>query len=424
MTFFQLIKIFHLPSLKKEAINYIERCFTALVEEKSFLEISFNCLKEILLSSELYVTSELEIYKFAEKWLNHSIEEREQHAKHVLRAVRLNLLSKDTLRCLLNDPSCFSKIKECVAVIDEFLREKGVCNEHRSKINRTSRYCSQKHFNMLVCGGINTNSNAAVGNVQRVSEGSLNEAQTLPSMINARRHSQAVYVKGEVFVFDDITWKSIEKYSPITNTWTEVAEMPDTRQEFCVCAFMDQIFMFGGNYDGPITNTCLKFDTKAYQWTKIAAMDVERSNAASVAYGEMVVVSGGHCVENDYEDTFLIVESYDVLPKKWSKMPSMISSKLNHSLVAVKSKLFAIDLLIGSCEVYDSVCKKFALLKPKIYLELEYTDAMPIGKYIYIFENHSTVVHRYDVDENLWQREPCEATISIEDFFCVKVPMF
>ena len=379
------------------------------------------------MSSELNVTSELEIYKFAEKWLNHSIEERKQYAKDALLTVRFNLLSKDTLRCLLNDPSCFSETKECVAVINKFLHEKDVCNEYRSIINRTSRYCSQTHFNMLVCGGFNTSLTTTVGNVQQVSESSFKKVQALPSMINARRHSQAVYVKGEVFVFggrgNETNLTSVEKYSPITNTWTEVAEMHDGRQDFCVCAFMDQVFIFGGAQDWPSTNTCLKFNTKSYQWTYIAAMDEKRSNAASATYGEMVVVSGGRYAENDDAFTLNTVESYDVLPKKWSKMPSMVENKSDHSLVAVKNKLFVIQVSYYSCEVYDSVCKKFAQLKP-FYLELEYTNAMPIGKYIYVFENDSTDVYRYDVDKDLWESAPRKVTKSIEDFFCVKVPRF
>ena len=35
----------------------------------------------------------------------------------------------------------------------------------------------------------------------------------------------------------------VEKHSPLTKTWIEVADMFDNRQSFCACAFMDNIYI-------------------------------------------------------------------------------------------------------------------------------------------------------------------------------------
>ena len=88
-------------------------------------------------------------------------------------------------------------------------------------------------------------------------------------MINGRRFSDAVSLKGEVYVFNgynssDSLVKTVEKYSPSTKTWAAVTLIFDHRERFCVCAFMDKLFTLGGLSHEKlcVTNSCLQFDTK------------------------------------------------------------------------------------------------------------------------------------------------------------------
>ena len=148
------------------------------------------------------------------------------------------------------------------------------------------------------------------------------------------------------------------------------------------------------------------------------------------------VVSGGIPQTYEYNGYYFgiyyncpldTVESYDVLPNKWFEMPRMVEPRSNHSLVAVKRKLLVID---KSCEVYDSISKRFALL-PRLealhkysLLNAAFTSAMLVGNYVHVFGNYSTYIFRYDVNEHSWKIGTCQVTKSIRDFFCVKVPKF
>ena len=102
-------------------------------------------------------------------------------------------------------------------------------------------------------------------------------------------------------------------------------------------------------------------------------------------------------------------------------MPNMINSKSSHSLVTIKNKLFVIGCGRDSSEVFDSVNKRFVVLKSP-YSPFDLNKAMSIGKKIIIFKNNSSLVIFYDVDEDEWSKESCKGTKNLKDFSCAKLP--
>ena len=123
-------------------------------------------------------------------------------------------------------------------------------------------------------------------------------------MINERRSAEAVSLKGEVYVFggwdekENLTM-SVKKYSLSTHTWKQLANMYDNRDEFCVCTFMDKIFIIGGTKSRTggwyrvSVNSCLQFNTKANTWKEVSIMNETRSSAPRALFEGNVVVTGG-----------------------------------------------------------------------------------------------------------------------------------
>ena len=67
LNYYQLSKLFNVSHLEKGALTYIERCFTMLVDTQHFLELDYTAVSKILASSGVLITSELEVYKSANK---------------------------------------------------------------------------------------------------------------------------------------------------------------------------------------------------------------------------------------------------------------------------------------------------------------------------------------------------------------------
>ena len=421
LTVYSLAKLYKLPTISELSLIYIERCFPMVVETQNYLHLEFGFIAKILSSSELNIHSEVEIFNALITWLKHNPEERIKYAIELLLKVRFTLLSEHALKYISKCYSIFSKNQKCAKILKEVDINRLINN---TSICYTNRYCGQKLFNFLICGGYNVKRNNAVKTVNQVSGSNLNKAKVLSSMPTVRRNSKAVCLKGEVYFFGGRNRRctgemSVEKYSPSSNKWSVVTHMFDKRRDFCVCSFMDNIYIIGGycfqNYE--VTNSCLQFDTKEKSWKKIAKMKQSRDSAACVVFQGNIVVSGG----TDSDDNKLnSVESYDVFADKWSSMPNTINNHHRHSLVVAKDKLFVIGRGYNNCEIFDNVCKKFVALKSTYTLNMN--KALSIGNKIVILQNDRSSVICYDVDKDEWFEESCDATKNLTCFSSVKVP--
>ena len=95
-------------------------------DSDNFLELDFNSVKRTLLSNELNVDTELQVFNAADSWLCHALTERRKYAKTLLSKVRLHLLSVPALEQVFERVS--SKYHECAYVIKAVLDNKQQLN--------------------------------------------------------------------------------------------------------------------------------------------------------------------------------------------------------------------------------------------------------------------------------------------------------
>ena len=361
-----MTKTYELSDVFEPALSYIERCFSILTDDKNFLEIDFAKVRKILKSSQLNVDFELEVYRFAEEWLKHDVGGRKRHAKDLLRLVRLRLFSQKTLERLLVEPSPFTEADECRAVLERA----AVKEEARQSKTRTVttlfgrtvewqiletfnpraevRHCGQASFHVLVLGGRQAGSGAQVRSVNRVHAPRI--IKSLAPMMTRRSDLKAVLVKGEIFVLGgsgtDVKRNFVEKYSPVAGgRWEKVAGMPDARENYCACAFMRKIYVFGGDGQEGSTRSVVELDTakrSGKKWRQAAEMGDYRSHAACCVFQGRMVVTGGTDVGDDMCDGFSSCDCFDVSPDgelTWWPMPKMLVQLDSHRLIFFLLKL-------------------------------------------------------------------------------------
>ena len=414
-------RIFKLSSLFKSSLCFIERWLPTVASSQEFLELEFISVVKILASNELMIDSEMQVFNAADWWLSHNITERGKYATHVLQKVRLSLISDHALNYLLNKNSSFVEIDKCADIIKEVIKSK---NEFHSTIrSTTSRHCKQTNFNVIVCGCEIYDTRNVASDVYTFKATSLNSLSKLPSMKEGRQRSRAVYIKGEVYVFggkdyEDEPIMTVEKYSIKNNTWENIANMYDDRTNFCACSFMDSVYVIGGYY----SRTCIKFNTNNRQWNEVASLNERRDTAACAVYKGRIVVTGGFST-----GSLNTVEMYDHIADSWSYMPNMIEGRSDHKSFAIKNKLFAVGSWNKTtCEVFESTCNKFVLLKP---LPVSFqrcllfpAEVISIGSKLVVFDGILRNVLFYDVENNEWTKELFDVNNSLSWFGCVKVP--
>ena len=425
LTFYSFAKLYNLATISKSSFIYIENFFPTVVETQNFLQLDFSINAKILGSTSLNIHTEVEIFNAAITWLKHDSEERSKYAKKLLLKVRLPLLSEHALKYVLDKFLLFSEKKDCVKMLRTALVNKNYF-KNKSTVYYTSRYCNQNNYNLLICGGFDERLIKVVSEVKQIDGNDVSNVKDLNPMNNCRYIHRAVCLKGEVYVFGGLNnalnfVEPVEKYSPSTNKWTVMTIMADKRQYFCVCAFVDKIFILGGSYNfdasdvNSTTNSCLEFDTKNKNFREINGMSESKDAAACAVFKENILVSGGMDSNKNELNT---VESYDAFANKWTSMPSTINRHYCHSLVVVKDKLFVISEF---CEVFDSVCMKFVSLKHPT--SIYYNKSVPIGNKIFAFRDGSSSVICYDVEKNKWTEESCEVAKHLDDFSCAKLPL-
>ena len=73
-----------------------------VAETNNFFELNFYPDYKIVLSSELNIHSEIEIFNASISWLKHKTETRKKLEKEVLSKVRLHLVSDHAMKHLLD----------------------------------------------------------------------------------------------------------------------------------------------------------------------------------------------------------------------------------------------------------------------------------------------------------------------------------
>ena len=194
----------------------------------------------------------------------------------------------------------------------------------------THRFCIEENSNIFVCAGGATQSDKYVRNVTLIDGNQLSNVKNLSSMKKDRRFAEAVFLLGNVYVFrgcyyNGNTLKSIEKYSVLRNRWYKVTDMYDGRNDYCICSFMDKIYIIGGRYKRFNLDSALEFDpgcTNNNKWKELASMNRGRQYAACAVFEGIIVVSGG---KDNLHNTLKTVEAYDVIGNEWSPMADMVN---------------------------------------------------------------------------------------------------
>ena len=443
-TFHQLSSVFHLPDLANMTSDYIQRCFAIVAETKNFLELDFRIINKILSSSKLNISSEVEIFKAADAWLRRKIFNG-NIAESLFLQIRFPLLSNHVIESLfdkrpgLRSASSFHEHKECLMIMQEILKNKDEFYKNKSNKFYRNRYCNSSKFDLLFFAD-----NKASGEAnKRVYQTSAENLQDYRVLLQTKENIyDAFCLKGEVYLLFSRPvndgWKisSFMKFSPISRIWETLTldNFCDRKiTGYCVCTFMDSIFIMGGFFNGDQyngTKYCCEFNVKTKKWRRIANMNQIRINADSVVFEGRVVVSGGTAELEGFGPSkgTNTIEAYDHVTGTWSYMPSMVHSRYDHQLFAVGNRLFATGGNTLTCEVYDSVCKRFTALKlPPDFVRLEFNTSCSflMGRKIFVFHTAGyPKVVSYHVDEEKWSEESFEITKDLEPYNCMKMQQF
>lgn len=147
---YELMKLAHRHSLSR---------FTEVSNSEEFLLLDINQVTELLKRDDLRINNEEEVFDAAVGWINHSIETRASYMPHLLRLVRLPLLTPTVLADKVRSNSLISSNFECRDLLDEALISYHLLPERRESIpaqRTTVRRCFYDMGIIYAVGGLNS----------------------------------------------------------------------------------------------------------------------------------------------------------------------------------------------------------------------------------------------------------------------------
>jgi N-acetylneuraminic acid mutarotase len=143
-------------------------------------------------------------------------------------------------------------------------------------------------------------------------------------------NSEGAGVSHDGFVYSvggRVDHQALWRYDPLTDTWAELADLPEPKRGLGAAVVGDGIFAIGGS-DGssPCTGTesasVYRYDILTDAWAQVADLPSARSDLAAAVKGGKIYVFGG-CTGLSSELTIIAdVDVYDPVTDTWDTSPT------------------------------------------------------------------------------------------------------
>ena len=137
-------------------------------------------------------------------------------------------------------------------------------------------------------------------------------------------------------------------------------------------------------------------------------MSCNRIDAACTIFEGKIVVTGGLCSSPSSTSVEASsVEAYDHHVNKWNYLPNMLEKRCGHLSVSMGNKMFVISKYLSqNCEVFDSVSRKFTIIKPPSFVKgvsfENEKSAHCVSNKIALVSWNKRCYTVYDTDKNEW----------------------
>ena len=165
--------------------------------------------------------------------------------------------------------------------------------------------------------------------------------------LTPRQAFSASVVDGKIYTiggWDGSRWVStVEMYDPATDTWTRKANMPTARFYLSSEAVNGKIYAIGGaatvSVTGQVLDTVEEYDPVTNIWSQKADMPTPRhALATGVVNGKIYAIGGGLPAGTPYTD----VEQYDPMTDSWTTKSPMPTPRRAFAASVVNGKIYAI----------------------------------------------------------------------------------
>lgn len=185
---------------------------------------------------------------------------------------------------------------------------------------------------------------------------------------------------------------SVERLDCRSGVWTTVAPMPQVRNRAAAAYTRGKLYLMGGfeaqaHTQVPLPSASIDcFDMLKEEWESgLPPMSVPRAACAAVACNGSLHVLGG---SKDGRKCLSSVELFDVSRKSWSQLPAWNNKRVQCSVAALQSKVYAMggtdnNNVTNLVDCYDSQSQVWTRSPPMSRARADFSAAV-MGTFIYV----------------------------------------
>ena len=323
----EFARLHHLEALSPSADKYSFKHFSKVSIEDEFLSISVEKVEAFVSSDEIAIKAEEEVYEAVTRWIQHDLEARKGNVDQLYRHVRFpilshNFLSKVALKneLLASVPSGKIMLQDAQ---DYHLNPATALHLNPKKIQPRSSVAGV----LCIAGGTGDSgqslSDVSFFNAHKKVWKAGTKMQLRRNRLALALFHGELYAIGGVDLMEPVA--SVEKYSPLTNSWRNVASLNTPRRSCATITTKAGIFVLGG-YSGSVFLKSVEFyDATLDEWQYQHPMQHSRSELASVFFDQRIYAIGGLNTQGQLRS----VERFDFINRKWESVADMCVARAN-----------------------------------------------------------------------------------------------
>ncbi len=244
----------------------------------------------------------------------------------------------------------------------------------------------------------------------------------------ARHEAGAVEVNGKLYLLGGRGMRPVNKYDPVTNTWTSLGNAPKIMHHFQPVAIGSKIYVIGAlaccyPKEESIKNIYI-FNTQNGKWTTGPAIPANRvrGSAGTVVRNGKIYLLGGN-TNGHSGGAVASFDEYDPSTNQWKSLPNAPHARDHFSAVLVGDKLVAAGgrkssqnpnvfaNTVAAVDIYNFNTGKWSTSAKPILTARAGTMAVNVGNEVIIMGGESISqisahkeVEAYNVDTNVWRK--------------------
>eukprot|EP00058_Branchiostoma_floridae_P025663 XP_002611153.1 hypothetical protein BRAFLDRAFT_88448 [Branchiostoma floridae] len=394
--------------LKEFADDFIVENFHAFAETEKFESLT---QKELIgyLERNSIRASELEVFRFALKWIDADRDARVADACTVMQCVRFPLMSDRDIMENVQEVGFMMMDPKCHALLVESFTYKAFPYKQNSLQSPQTQVRATEDA-VIVIGG---ETDQAISRELMFCDGSVVSSSVRwknlrPMPSPPRKYHCAAIMDNYLYVVGGTLpgthLSSGFRYDPRFDTWVPIAPMQEARYYFQLVACRGHLYAIAGKLGPDILSSVEQYSPELNRWAKVKPLEVEVYGHAACVCENEVYISGGR-VEGHYHDYMV---RYD--PEQGcERLKPMHDARSGHNMCSVGGDIYVIGgCAVSTMERYSREDDSWRFLAPVLSPQTGAGIAVFRDK-IYILGGinwntwkFSSEIQGYDMEGNTW----------------------